>query len=101
MSILQVEEASKDIEPDLRKEGGLWLKRRREEVGLSQRELAQALGLKFYSFISQVENGRTRVPPELLRPWAEALQMPVKNFARMMLRHFDPVLFSALFDDEN
>lgn len=94
-----METTSKENGAILRKEGGLWLKRRREEVGLSQRELAQALGLKFYSFISQIENGRTRIPPELLRPWADALQVPIKEFARAMLRHFDPVLFSALFDD--
>lgn len=84
-----------------RKEGGLWLKRRREQLGLSQRDVADRLGLKFYSFVSQIENGRTRIPPELLKLWAEALAMPVHEFARTTLRYFDPVLYSALFDESD
>lgn len=91
---------SKEEEASLRKEGGLWLKRRREELGLSQRDVADRLGLKFYSFISQVENGRTPIPPELLRDWSDALRMPTTEFARTTLRYFSPILYRALFADE-
>lgn len=73
---------SKEEEANLRKEGGLWLKRRREELGLSQRDVADCLGLKFYSFISQVENGRTPIPPELLQDWSGACASPRPNSPR-------------------
>lgn len=91
---------SKEEETSLRKAGGLWLKRRREEQGLSQRDVADRLGLKFYSFISQVENGHAPIPPELLQDWSDALGIPTAEFARTMLRYFSPVLHRALFGDD-
>ena len=42
----------------LRKEAGRWLQAQRKRAGLSQIQLAEKLGLKYYTFISQVENGR-------------------------------------------
>lgn len=94
-----MEAVSKINETDSRKEGGLWLKRRRESLGLSQRDVANRLGLKFYGFVSQIENGRTRIPPELLKAWAGALEMPTAEFSKITLRYFDPVLYAALFED--
>ena len=44
---------------ELRKEAGLWLKELREKRGLSQRQL----GANYYTFISQLELGRVRIPP--------------------------------------
>ncbi len=88
-------------EKDLRRQGGLWLKAKREEAGLSQRDLANKIGLKFYSFVSQIENGRTRVPPELLHQWSEALNIPTAEFTRNMLYFFDNTIYNALFDQEN
>ena len=54
----------------LRKQAGDWLKQRRADAGLSQADLAAKLGLKYYTFISQVENGFSRVPTELIGAWA-------------------------------
>jgi DNA-binding XRE family transcriptional regulator len=48
--------AAPDVK-QLRKLAGDWLKLRRAEVELSQADLAARLGLKYYTFISQVENG--------------------------------------------
>jgi hypothetical protein len=39
----------------LRQEGGRWLRTRREELGLTQRDLALAIGADYYSFISQID----------------------------------------------
>lgn len=47
----------------LRQEAGRWLKQMRESQNLSQRELARRLELDYYTFISQIESGRGRVPP--------------------------------------
>ena len=54
----------------LRKQAGDWLKLRRADAGLSQVDLAARLGLKYYTFISQVENGFSRVPTEAMEAWA-------------------------------
>jgi transcriptional regulator with XRE-family HTH domain len=85
---------------DLRKRGGSWLKAAREKVGLSQRELAKALDLPYYTFISQVENGVARIPPELYEAWATALKVPVSVFVHTMLVHYDPIIFGLLFPAE-
>jgi ribosome-binding protein aMBF1 (putative translation factor) len=49
---------------ELRKKAGSWLKAQRRAAGLSQMELANRLGFKYYTFISQIENGFGRVPSE-------------------------------------
>ncbi len=87
-------------EKNLRRQGGLWLREKREEAGLSQRELADKIGLKFYSFVSQIENGRTRIPPELLFSWSKALNIKTPEFSKKMLYFFDNTLYTALFGDE-
>lgn len=81
----------------LRKSAGKWLKEERERAGLSQRELAKQLGLPYYTFISQVENGTARIPPEHYEIWAAALKMPVAQFVRAMIMYYDPVIFDLLF----
>lgn len=48
---------------ELRKEAGLWLKELRERRGLSQRQMAEKVGGNYYTFISQLESGRGRIPP--------------------------------------
>ena len=53
---------------DLRRDGGRWLKDQRERVGLSQRQLAELVGAEYYTFISQLETGRGRIPPIAISP---------------------------------
>jgi transcriptional regulator with XRE-family HTH domain len=81
----------------LRKRGGKWLKEQREKAGFSQRELAKELKLPYYTFISQVENGTARIPPEYYESWAVVLKVPVGNFVRAMLKYYDPIVFDLLF----
>ncbi|MBB3809095.1 helix-turn-helix domain-containing protein [Pseudochelatococcus contaminans] len=85
---------------ELRREAGRWLKQRREEVGLSQRELAALVGAEYYTFVSQLESGRGRVPPERYRAWATALQMQPRDFVRTILRYYDILTYEILFEDE-
>ena len=61
-------------EQELRREGGRWLKHCREAAGLSQRELAQLVGAEYYTFISQLETGRGRIPPDRVENPAERLR---------------------------
>jgi transcriptional regulator with XRE-family HTH domain len=82
---------------DLRREGGRWLKERREAAGLSQRQLAAKVGADYYTFISQLETGRGRIPPDRYTDWAGALGMPDKDFVREILRFYDPITYGILF----
>ena len=81
----------------LRKEAGNWLKARRTEAGLSQVDLAARLSLKYYTFISQVENGFSRVPTETMEAWALALKLDPADFAKHLLVYYEPELHRLLF----
>jgi transcriptional regulator with XRE-family HTH domain len=82
----------------LRREAGAWLKDLRAKAGLSQIELAEKLGLKYYTFISQVENGFGRVPTDSMEAWALALGADPSEFARQLLSFYDPELYRLLFE---
>jgi transcriptional regulator with XRE-family HTH domain len=86
---------------DLRREGGRWLKERRERLGLSQRQLARRVGTEYYTFISQLETGRGRIPPDRYKDWACALEMPGQDFVREILRYYDPITYGLLFSHDD
>ena len=81
----------------LRKDAGSWLKELRGRAGLSQIELAEKLGLKYYTFVSQVENGFGRVPTDTMEVWAHALGADPTEFARKLVSYYDPELYRLLF----
>ena len=81
-----------------RKQAGNWLKQLRAEAGLSQVDLAGRLGLKYYTFISQVENGFGRVPTDAMEAWARALGTEPSAFARQLVSFYDPELHRLLFE---
>ena len=83
----------------LRKAAGRWLQERRKDAGLSQIDLANKLGLKYYTFVSQVESGLGRVPIESQGAWAEALSLAPAEFARTLLGFYEPELSRLLFGD--
>ena len=80
-----------------RQEAGRHIRRWREDQQLTQRELSKLIKLDYYTFISQVETGAARVPPESMAAWAKALDVDLQNFARTLLRHYDPHMFHALY----
>lgn len=82
---------------ELRRLGGRWLKEKRESSGLSQRQLAEILGVEYYTFISQIETGHGRIPPDRYEAWAGAIKVDLSDFVREILRYYDPVTFSILF----
>jgi transcriptional regulator with XRE-family HTH domain len=85
----------------LRKMAGDWLKRRRADAELSQADLAARLGLKYYTFISQVENGFSRVPTEIMGAWAKELGIEQAAFAKHLLLYYEPELHRLLFGAES
>ena len=82
---------------ELRREAGLWLKELRERRGLSQRQLAGQLGNDYYTFISQLETGRGRIPPARYRQWAEVLGVEPAEFVKTLMQYYDPVTYGILF----
>jgi transcriptional regulator with XRE-family HTH domain len=82
---------------ELRKEAGLWLKALREKRGLSQRQMAEKVGGNYYTFISQLESGRGRIPPDRYLVWADVLDIRPDIFVKHLLRYYDPVTYSILF----
>ena len=85
---------------ELRRCGGAWLKELRERRGLSQRELARLVGAEYYTFISQLETGRGRIPPDRYRQWAAALGVRPPQFVRTVLKYYDPVTYDILFGED-
>ena len=51
------------------------IKKRRLELNMSQQELAEAVGYKGKSMISQVENGQIDLPITMVKKFAEALKI--------------------------
>src|SRR5436190_8414445 len=84
----------------LRQQAGRWLKAARERAGLTQAELAEKVGLRYYTFVSQVESGLGRLPIETQGAWADALGQNSQEFAKTLLRYYEPELFRLLFDTD-
>ncbi|WP_354669091.1 helix-turn-helix transcriptional regulator [Rhizobium sp. SSA_523] len=91
---------SRDDLGALRRECGAWLKERREAAGLSQRDIAAKVGIEYYTFISQIEAGRGRVPPERYEAYAKGLNVDPREFTMTMLRYNEPIMYDLLFKDE-
>ena len=81
----------------LRKQGRQWLKTLRMHAGFAQQQLANVLGPEYCTFISQLENGIGRIPPERYEDWANALDVPVGEFVRQILCFYDPITSDLLF----
>jgi transcriptional regulator with XRE-family HTH domain len=86
---------------ELRREAGRWLKDLREARGLSQRGLAAQVGAEYYTFISQLEAGRGRIPPDRYKAWADALGIEPKTFVQTLLRYYDPMTYAIVFATED
>lgn len=93
---LATEEATR-----LRKAVGAKLKALREAVGKTQREVANDCGFEYYTMVSQIESGKTRVPPMQMVPYAKSLGIPTKEFAKLMMQHYDPIMFEILYTNKH
>lgn len=90
-----------DAKRELRMQAGAWLRSRREACGISQRELAEKVGALYYTFISQIEAGRGRIPAERYAAWANALDIDSRAFAICMLKFYEPATHALIFNDDD
>ncbi|AXI48904.1 XRE family transcriptional regulator [Sulfitobacter sp. SK012] len=81
---------------ELRKNLGSILQGRRKALGKTQAALAHEIGVEFYTFISQVEGGKARVPPDRIIAYARALKMAPAELAELIIKHYDPLTYEAL-----
>ena len=84
-----------------RAEMGRWLRDAREANGLSQRDLATRLHLDYYTFISQLENGRGKIPTTRYAEWADALNVGRQEFVKKIIFFQEPTTYEILFDQAN
>lgn len=94
-----VKQRKANTSANLRKELGRYLRKARESKNLTQSQLAQLVGLEYYTSISQIELGRGRLPAERYESYANALGLPVREFTRKMMKYYDPITYSHLFGD--
>jgi len=64
---------------------------------LSQRDLAKMVGAEYYTFISQLEHGRGRIPPDRYLLWADALGVEPRDFVLGLMPYYDPVTYNVIF----
>ena len=81
----------------LRRKAGVFLKHCRTNAGLTQRELAKLVDIDYYTFISQLECGQGRVPPNLYVPLAQAMGINLTEFTKTMLQYYAPFTYHALY----
>ena len=70
-----------------------YIRNLRTDAGLTQEELCLLTGLDNKQTISAIETGRTSVPDERLEVFAEALNVPVAEFVKQVLRYQNPWAF--------
>jgi len=81
------------IAQDCRREVGKWLREQRHAAGLTQDQLAEALGVtKGGSFISAIEVGRDTMPPARYHDFATILGLNEHDMGVFLLRYTNPWL---------
>jgi hypothetical protein len=63
-----------------------------------QRDLARKVGVDYYTFSSQLETGRGRVPAVRYRVWADALGVEVRDFVLKLMRFYEPDTYGIIRD---
>lgn len=76
---------------------GALLRDAREKSGLTQKAVADAVGLNYYTMISQMELGYVTVPPALWVKLPEVLGMDRQDFVLRCLSATMPDVYEALF----
>lgn len=89
-----------EVSKALRKKVGTFLQRLRQAHELTQNDVANHLGYQYFTFVAQIEQGRSRIPPGDWNAWADLYGQDRREFARRLLKHYDPHVYSACFEIE-
>jgi transcriptional regulator with XRE-family HTH domain len=85
------------VDKEQRRAIGRLLKGLREKQGMTQNDMAKAVGQEYFTFVSQVETGAAKIPSKDIALWARVLGVKKEVLAKEALRHYDPDMFDALF----
>lgn len=81
----------------LRKRAGAYIRTLRQDQQLTQQQFAEKVGQAYFTMISQVERGTTRLPPESMKLWAEVLRVDLTEFAKKLLSFYEPYYYANIF----
>ena len=87
----------KKVDKERRKQFGHKMKIKRMDLQLTQLDMAKLTGQTYFTFISNIENGGTKIPSKDIRLWAEALQVNLQDFTKSYLCAVDQTLFECLY----
>ena len=85
-----------DVGHELRHGFGRQLRKWREARGLTQLDVGKALGIRDTAW-SAVELGRNSLTPERYHDAAEALGVKPEEFAKALLRYYNPWVYAMLW----
>lgn len=66
------------------KQLGVFLRKKRETIGLTQKALSQKLGYSTCQFISNIERGVSEIPFNRIGLYAESLELNTKELTKMV-----------------
>ena len=66
------------------KQLGVFLRKKREVMGITQKHLSQKLGLGTCQFISNIERGISEIPFNRIGVYAQSLELDQKELAKMI-----------------
>ncbi len=66
------------------KQLGVFLRKKREAMGITQKELSQMLGLSACQLISNIERGVTEIPSNRIGVYAQSLELDQKELTKMI-----------------
>jgi transcriptional regulator with XRE-family HTH domain len=66
------------------KQLGVFLRKKREAMGITQKELSQKLGLTVCQLISNIERGVSEVPTNRISVYAQSLELDPKELTKMI-----------------
>lgn len=68
---------------------GKIINEQRTVQGLTQSQFAKLVGQEYFTMISQVEQGRIRVPPHDTEKWARILGVDIQAFAQECVKAYE------------
>ena len=75
---------------------GTLIKKRREEMKMTQSELGKALGYRYGNFIGYLENGKAVFPFEKWEEYAAILQIPKHEFLQTIFQEKFPSMLAYI-----
>jgi len=100
ISVMNADKRAKNARADLTKRVafGRIIQSLRQAAQLTQHDLARLVGQKYFTMVSQIENGRVRIPPDDTELWARVLGVDTQAFAKECVRYYETdEYFNAIF----